>query len=145
MNDELDKEDEELIESIFQRMEELDREYEEDRQMYLKASKDEKLKLMQNKMSETIAIFAYHGIYRDTNALEEYANYYEYEKRYFSEVDNKEENYIEYLKCYCNGYNHAALCCDFETQEQIDIFIKQKCVEAGLEDVYMSYYTISIG
>jgi hypothetical protein len=140
MSDKLDKEDEELINSVFERIEELDTKYEKDRQTYLQASKEEKLKLMQNELNYLVGLFAYHGQFRGTNALEELADYEQYEKRYFSEVDNKEENYIAYLKCYCNAYNNAALCCDYNTQDDIDSFIKQKCKEVNLEDVYESYH-----
>jgi len=71
--------------------------------------------------------------------LEAMANYYWYEKHYLSELGNKEQNYIEFLKCYVNGYNSAAICCDFDTQEQIDSFIEDKCKEARLEDIFERY------
>ena len=134
MSDDWDKEDEEIVDAVFERKEELDAEYTEERRQYLEASKEEKLKLMCNKVERLVGLFAYHGAFRGDGTLEAMANYDWYEAYYFSEVDNKEENYIEFLKCYVNGYHNAALCCDFSTPEEIDIFIKNKCKEAGLGD-----------
>ena len=131
MNDEFDKDDEELIDSVFERIEELDIEYEKDRQSFFQASKEEKLKLMCDKVAYLVALFAYHGTFRGDGTLEAMATYGWYEEYYFSEVENKEENYIDFLRCYVNGYHSAALCCDFKTQEEIDVFIKNKCKEAG--------------
>ena len=142
MSDDLDKDDLEIIGSVFKRMEELNIEYEQDRQEYLNASKEEKLILMQEKMTEMVGTLAYHPMYRGTDDLENYANYEEYEKRYFSEVENKQQNYIEYLKCYCKSCQDSALTWMFESEEQIEIFIKQKCEESGFLDIFNKYSSL---
>ena len=138
MSDEWGKKYDKSTKDLIKYLEGVEAEYINERKQYVAAAKEEKLKLMCDKVAYLVALFAYHGAFRGDGTLEAMATYGWYEEYYFSEVENTEENYIDFLRCYVNGYHSAALCCDFETQEEIDVFIKNKCREAGLLNVYRS-------
>lgn len=56
---------------------------------------------------------------------------------YLCQVENKEEMYIEYLKCYLNALSDPFF---MEEVPLEDEFIRQKCKEANLLNYYYSYY-----
>jgi ribA/ribD-fused uncharacterized protein len=56
---------------------------------------------------------------------------------YLCQVENKEEMYIEYLKCYLNALSDPFF---IEEVPLEDEFIRQKCKEANLLNYYYSYY-----
>ncbi len=78
-----------------------------------------------------IGTFAYHFQFRGTDALEEFAEYSEYEKYYFSQVENKKQMYVEFLKCYLDGFEGAAL--DEYSADEKEQFIKEKCDKYGVK------------
>jgi hypothetical protein len=68
----------------------------------------------------------------------EVAEYAFYLQSFLSNTTKKEENYINYLKCYL-----AVLSDGFFYGEEIpdeNEFIKKKCNEAGIGDIFQKYY-----
>jgi hypothetical protein len=68
----------------------------------------------------------------------EVAEYTFYLQSFLSKTTKKEENYIDYLKCYLSVLSDGL----FYGEEIPDEneFIKKKCNEAGLGDVFEEYY-----
>ncbi len=68
------------------------------------------------------------------------ANYDFYNKSFLSKVPNKKQMYIEYLKCYlrvlADPYFYETVPSEYE-------FIKSKCEEYDLLDVFKEYYKIN--
>lgn len=100
-----------------------------------KTSKEERIKILDEEVGYLVGIYAYHFMVRDTDKLVNLPNYDEYEKLYFSKIDNKKEYYIEYLKAYCRALRDCAID-DIEGEKEME-FIKNKCQEANLLDVFL--------
>lgn len=81
-----------------------------------------------------MAMLAYHPMVRDSKQLVNMANYEEYKKLYYSKVPNKEENYIEYLKAYCEGLRESAID-DIEGEQELE-FIGKKCKDAQIWKIF---------
>jgi hypothetical protein len=65
--------------------------------------KIERLAILHEEVSCEVAMLAYHPMVRDSDDLIDYPNYDIYLKSYFSKVEDKEANYIDYLKAYCEA------------------------------------------
>ena len=99
-----------------------------------KTSQEDRLKILQEEVERYIWIFAYHFQFRGTDTLEKFAEYSEYEKYYFSQVENKKQMYVEFLKCYLDGFASAAL--DEYSTDEKERFIKEKCEKYGVKYDY---------
>lgn len=113
---------------------------EENEKKYLnpKTSKEDRLKILNDAVRVLVAAYAYHFMLKDSNGLENFPNYSEYERLYFSEVENKEDYYIEYLRAY---YRALRDCCidDIEGEKEVEA-IRAKCKEANLLAVFERWY-----
>lgn len=94
-----------------------------------------RIKILYEEVAYDVAILAYHPMVRDSEQLVNMADYEEYEKLYYSKVPNKQENYIEYLKAYCEGLRESAID-DIEGEDELE-FIKKKCKEAKLQNIFL--------
>ena len=114
------------------------RETNEEKYLNPKTSKEEKIEILDDEVGCLVGMLAYHPMVRDADELINLANYEEYEKRYFSKLENKEENSIDYLKAYCSNLRD---CCVDDIEDDSEIkFIKDKCKKANLLDVFDNYY-----
>ena len=129
----IDKEDEDFMNDLVEHIKKQEKEYLEEKKEYLLLKKEQRVKYMCDKTEGLIALFAYHWQFRGDGTLEKMATYEWYENHYFSEVENKEENYIEFLKCYIKGCESAVVN-EFEDDEAKN-FIKMMCKQAGIKRI----------
>lgn len=87
--------------------------------------KNERLDILYEEVSTKVALLAYHPMVRESDELENFPNYDYYLESYFSEVEEKEENYIEYLKAYCEALRENVI--DDISFEDETKFIKEQC------------------
>ncbi|MDD5387330.1 MAG: hypothetical protein PHQ22_09065 [Sulfuricurvum sp.] len=111
------------------------------KEIYLdpKTSHEEKLDIMCNEVYEAFGLKSRwdNVSFDDEPTRYEVTNYDFYLNSFVSQVENKEENYIEYLKCYLRVLSDGFFYGE-EIPEEYE-FIKQKCREAGIEDIYTRY------
>lgn len=96
--------------------------------------KTERIRILYEEVGCDVAMLAYHPMVRDSKQLVNMANYEEYKKLYYSKVPNKEENYIEYLKAYCEGLRESAID-DIEGEQELE-FIGKKCKDAQIWKIF---------
>lgn len=110
----------------------------ENKKDYLDPStpKEKRIEILYSEVSYYVAMYAYHPMVRDHDKLVNLPNYDEYLKLYFSEVENKEENYIDYLKAYNEALRENIL----DDDDYGEDFIRQKCKEAKLLHLFNRYY-----
>lgn len=101
-----------------------------------KTSKEDRLKILNDEVGFLVGVYAYHPMLRDSNGLENLPNYGEYEKRYYSRVENKEDYYIEYLRAYYRALRESCID-DIEGEREVEAIereveaIRAKCEEAN--------------
>lgn len=104
--------------------------------------KEKKLEIMGDEIYEQFGNRARWDIisFDDKATRYEVAEYPFYLQSFLSNTPRREENYIDYLKCYLAVLSDGLFYGEVIPDE--NEFIKQKCDEAGLSDVFKKYYAI---
>lgn len=102
-------------------------------------TKEKKLEIMGDEIYEQFVNRARwdNVSFEDEATRYEVAEYTFYLQSFLSNTTKKEENYIDYLKCYLSVLSDGLFYGEVIPDE--NEFIKQKCDEAGLSDVFEKY------